>query len=111
MTVHQCPKCELRFALKTELDDHCWHDHPEFRHEYPAEHGGRERTRHHHQHRDHEKYGDDRDGSSHNIRPYSPVLAYAGLNAHASISTAAPIGSAATPTVERAGRWSPNAVA
>lgn len=36
MTVHQCPKCELRFALKTELDDHCWHDHPEFRHEYPA---------------------------------------------------------------------------
>jgi hypothetical protein len=36
MTVHQCPKCELRFGLKTELDDHCWHDHPEFRHEYPA---------------------------------------------------------------------------
>jgi hypothetical protein len=36
MTVHHCPKCELRFALKTELDDHCWHDHPEFRHEYPA---------------------------------------------------------------------------
>jgi hypothetical protein len=36
MTVHQCPKCDLRFALKTELDDHCWHDHPEFRHEYPA---------------------------------------------------------------------------
>lgn len=36
MTVHQCPKCELRFAYKTELDDHCWHDHPEFRHEYPA---------------------------------------------------------------------------
>jgi hypothetical protein len=36
MTVHHCPKCELRFALKTELDDHCWHDHPEFHHEYPA---------------------------------------------------------------------------
>ncbi len=36
MTVHQCPKCELRFAWKTELDDHCWHDHPEFRHEYPV---------------------------------------------------------------------------
>jgi hypothetical protein len=36
MTVHQCPKCELRFSYKTELDDHCWHDHPEFRHEYPA---------------------------------------------------------------------------
>lgn len=36
MTVHQCPKCELRFAWKTELDDHIWHDHPDFRHEYPA---------------------------------------------------------------------------
>lgn len=36
MTVHQCPKCELKFAYKTEVDDHCWHDHPEFRHEYPA---------------------------------------------------------------------------
>jgi hypothetical protein len=36
MTIHQCPKCELRFAWKTEVDDHCWHDHPEFRHEYPA---------------------------------------------------------------------------
>ena len=36
MTIHQCPKCELRFDYKTELDDHCWHDHPEFRHEYPA---------------------------------------------------------------------------
>ncbi len=23
MTVHQCPKCELRFTWKTELDDHC----------------------------------------------------------------------------------------
>jgi hypothetical protein len=36
MTVHQCPKCELKFNWKTEVDDHCWHDHPEFRHEYPA---------------------------------------------------------------------------
>lgn len=36
MTVHQCPKCELRFERKAELDDHCWHDHPQFRHEYPA---------------------------------------------------------------------------
>ena len=36
MTVHQCPKCELRFDWKTEVDDHCWHDHPEFRHDYPA---------------------------------------------------------------------------
>ena len=36
MTVHQCPKCELRFNWKTEVDDHCWHDHPEFRHDYPA---------------------------------------------------------------------------
>lgn len=36
MTVHQCPKCELKFSHKTEVDDHCWHDHPEFRHEYPA---------------------------------------------------------------------------
>jgi hypothetical protein len=38
MTIHQCPKCELRFDFKTELDDHCWHDHPEFRHEYPVQH-------------------------------------------------------------------------
>lgn len=36
MSIHQCPKCELRFERKTELDDHCVHDHPEFRHEYPA---------------------------------------------------------------------------
>jgi hypothetical protein len=35
--IHQCPKCDLRFERKTELDDHCWHDHPEFRHEYPAQ--------------------------------------------------------------------------
>ncbi|HEY2271166.1 MAG TPA: hypothetical protein VGH30_00220 [Jatrophihabitantaceae bacterium] len=37
MTIHQCPKCDLRFSWNTELDDHCWHDHPEFRHEYPAQ--------------------------------------------------------------------------
>jgi hypothetical protein len=36
LTIHQCPKCELRFDHKTELDDHCWHDHPQFRHDYPA---------------------------------------------------------------------------
>ena len=37
MSVHQCPKCELRFERKTELESHCVADHPEFRHEYPAE--------------------------------------------------------------------------
>jgi hypothetical protein len=37
MTVHQCPKCELRFDWKTELDDHCRQDHPEFHHDYPAQ--------------------------------------------------------------------------
>jgi hypothetical protein len=36
MTVHQCPKCELRFSWKTELDDHCRRDHQEFRHDYPV---------------------------------------------------------------------------
>lgn len=36
MTVHQCPKCELRFRWPTELEDHCRSDHPEFHHEYPA---------------------------------------------------------------------------
>ena len=36
MTIHQCPKCELRFTWKTELDDHCREDHPQFKHEYPA---------------------------------------------------------------------------
>ncbi len=36
MTIHQCPKCELRFTWKTELDDHCANDHPQFRHEYPV---------------------------------------------------------------------------
>lgn len=38
MTIHQCPKCELRFDWLTEVDDHCRRDHPEFRHEYPAAH-------------------------------------------------------------------------
>ncbi len=46
MTVHQCPKCELRFSFKTEVDDHCWHDHPEFRHEYPAVHVAEEPAPH-----------------------------------------------------------------
>ncbi len=36
MTIHQCPKCELRFTWKTELDDHCANDHPQFKHEYPV---------------------------------------------------------------------------
>ena len=33
---HQCPKCELRFAWQTELEDHCSKDHPTFHHEYPV---------------------------------------------------------------------------
>jgi hypothetical protein len=36
MSVHQCPKCELRFTWKTELDMHCREDHPDFHHDYPA---------------------------------------------------------------------------
>jgi hypothetical protein len=36
VTIHHCPKCELRFTHKTELDDHIWHDHADFRHDYPA---------------------------------------------------------------------------
>jgi hypothetical protein len=36
MTVHQCPKCELRFNFATELDYHCRTEHPDFRHEYPV---------------------------------------------------------------------------
>lgn len=36
MTVHQCPKCELRFTWVTELEDHCRQDHPQFRHDYPV---------------------------------------------------------------------------
>ena len=34
MSVHQCPKCELLFAIRTQLDDHLAHDHPEFTHVY-----------------------------------------------------------------------------
>jgi hypothetical protein len=36
MTMHQCPKCELRFTWQTELDDHCRTDHPQFHHDYPV---------------------------------------------------------------------------
>ncbi|HKC28849.1 MAG TPA: hypothetical protein VKB75_12630 [Jatrophihabitans sp.] len=36
MTIHQCPKCVLRFSWQTELDDHCRSEHPEFQHDYPA---------------------------------------------------------------------------
>jgi hypothetical protein len=36
MSVHQCPKCELKFALLTVLEDHCRHDHPKFHHDYPV---------------------------------------------------------------------------
>lgn len=36
MTVHQCPKCELKFAIKTVLDDHIRNDHPQFHHDYPV---------------------------------------------------------------------------
>lgn len=36
MTIHQCPKCELRFNYTTELDYHCRNDHPQFHHEYPV---------------------------------------------------------------------------
>jgi hypothetical protein len=28
----------LRFDRKTELDNHCREDHPEFRHDYPVGH-------------------------------------------------------------------------
>ena len=34
MSVHQCPRCDLRFSWQTELDYHCREEHPEFRHEY-----------------------------------------------------------------------------
>jgi hypothetical protein len=36
MSVHQCPKCELRFTWQTELEDHCRTDHPQFHHDYPV---------------------------------------------------------------------------
>lgn len=32
--VSQCPKCELLFAIRTQLEDHLAHDHPEFKHDY-----------------------------------------------------------------------------
>lgn len=36
-TIHQCPQCELRFAYRTELDDHRRADHdPELRDDVPA---------------------------------------------------------------------------
>ena len=38
MTVHQCPKCELRFSWQTELDQHCRDEHPDFHHDYPVGH-------------------------------------------------------------------------
>jgi hypothetical protein len=34
VSVHQCPKCELRFTWKTELESHCNDEHPDFHHEY-----------------------------------------------------------------------------
>lgn len=40
MSVHQCPKCELRFTWRTELDEHCRDEHPQFHHDYPV-HGVR----------------------------------------------------------------------
>ena len=36
MSVHQCPKCELKFAIKTVLDWHLRNDHPQFHHDYPV---------------------------------------------------------------------------
>jgi hypothetical protein len=36
MTIHQCPKCDLRFTWQTELDDHCRDEHPQFHHDYPV---------------------------------------------------------------------------
>jgi hypothetical protein len=49
MTIHQCPKCELRFTWETELDDHCVNDHPQFKHEYPVrKHAPEQHDRHDH---------------------------------------------------------------
>lgn len=50
MTIHQCPKCELRFTWKTELDDHCANDHPQFRHEYPVRKAASDQHGHHDPH-------------------------------------------------------------
>jgi hypothetical protein len=36
VSVHQCPKCELRFTWQTELDAHCRDEHPDFHHDYPT---------------------------------------------------------------------------
>ena len=36
MTVHQCPKCDLKFDFLTVLEDHCRTDHPDFHHDYPV---------------------------------------------------------------------------
>ncbi len=36
VAIHQCPKCELRFDRRTELDHHCREDHPDFHHDYPG---------------------------------------------------------------------------
>ena len=36
MTIHQCPKCELRFTWQTELDYHIRNEHPDFHHDYPV---------------------------------------------------------------------------
>ena len=44
MTMYQCPKCELRFELRTILDDHCRNDHPEFHHDYPVGHSAHSTT-------------------------------------------------------------------
>jgi hypothetical protein len=32
--VSQCPKCELLFVIRPQLDDHLAHDHPDFTHTY-----------------------------------------------------------------------------
>lgn len=34
MSVHQCPRCELRYSWQTELEYHCREEHPEFHHDY-----------------------------------------------------------------------------
>ena len=36
MSVFQCPKCALAFAFKSELEEHCRHDHESFHHEFRA---------------------------------------------------------------------------
>lgn len=34
ISVSQCPKCELLFAIRNQLEDHLLHDHPDFQHVY-----------------------------------------------------------------------------